>query len=193
MRSLVLLVVTVVLGAAGAKAQPAERRLPAKPNAEAIEPHSDIRGIRELSDGRIIVLDSRDQTIQEIDLVRRDAGAIGRRGQGPGEYQNAVALIPWPGDSTAVVDTGNGRLLLIGADAKPASVVRNVGETMMSARVRAADLLGRLYQTAGVAKSGGERFAPAGCPSQGGTGRSGLHSLAGNTAPLPAARRHCPA
>lgn len=128
MRSLVLLVVIVVLAAASAGAQLAERRLHAKPNAEAIEPFSDIRSIRELSDGRLIVLDSRDQTIQEIDLVRRDAGAIGRRGQGPGEYQNAVALIPWPGDSTAVVDGGNGRLLLIGPDAGCHRIVADPGE-----------------------------------------------------------------
>ncbi len=160
MRPSVLLAATAMVAASTAQAQVVERHLPAKPVAEAIEPFSEIRSIRELASGRLIVLDSRDQTIQEIDLEGRDAGAIGRRGKGPGEYQHATVLIAWPGDSTAVVDGGNDRLLLIGPDAKPAGVVRNVGDEAVSPRLRAADSRGRLYLTAYVMKIGGDKFVP---------------------------------
>src|SRR5688572_22514070 len=93
MRPSLSVVVTLLVGAPYAGAQLPERRLPARPAAFAEEPFSELRSVRELSDGRVIVLDMRDQTIQVIDFTSGDAAAIGRRGQGPGEYARAVSLM----------------------------------------------------------------------------------------------------
>jgi hypothetical protein len=147
MRPSLSVVVALLAGAPYAGAQLPERRLPAKPAAVAEEPFSELRSVRELSDGRVIVLDMRDQTIQVIDFASGDAAAIGRRGQGPGEYARAMSLMPWPGDSTAVVDGGAGRFLLIGPDAKPGRVITDLGQgAEVSPRsVRAVDGAGRVY------------------------------------------------
>lgn len=137
----------LLVAASDAAGQFPERRLPAKPDAVAAEPFSEIRSVREVRDGRLIVLDSRDQTIQVVDLATGYAVAIGRRGQGPGEYARPMSLLPWPGDSTAVVDGGAGRILLIGPDGKPGRVIRDfgLGAEMTPRAVMAADANGRLY------------------------------------------------
>lgn len=130
-----------------AEAQLPERRLPAKPAAVVEEPFSDVRSIRELSDGRLLVLDTRDQTIQLVDLTDGDAEAVARRGKGPGEYARATVLVAWPGDSTAVVDGDAARLLLIGPDGKPGRVITEFGQgvDVKPRAVAAADGKGRLY------------------------------------------------
>ncbi len=130
-----------------ADAQLPERRLPAKPEAVAGEPFSDLRSIRELSDGRLLVLDMRDQTIQLVDLEKGSAEAVARRGKGPGEYARATALVPWPGDSTAVVDGDTRRLLLIGPGGKAGRVITEfpIGVDARPGAVGAADGRGRLY------------------------------------------------
>ena len=130
-----------------AHAQLPERRLPVKPEAVAEEPFSDLRSIRELADGRLLVLDMRDQTIQLIDLAKGSAEAVARRGKGPGEYARATALVPWPGDSTAVVDAETGRLLLVGPNGKAGRVITEFpnGVDARPAVVGAADGRGHLY------------------------------------------------
>jgi hypothetical protein len=46
-----------------------------------------VGGIRELSNGRVIVLDQADATVQVIDSAWLRMRQIGRRGAGPGEYR----------------------------------------------------------------------------------------------------------
>jgi hypothetical protein len=89
----------------------------AKPDAEYGEPFTLIGGIRELKDGRVIVSDQRDKTLQIIDL-KGGATKIGREGAGPGEYGLPGRLVPLPGDSTALFDMGNQRYLTIHPDGK---------------------------------------------------------------------------
>lgn len=90
----------------------------ARPDAEFSEPFTNITGIRELRDGRVIVSDARDKTLQLIDLRSGAAQAISREGQGPGEYGIPFRLLPMPGDSTALYDIGNSRYLMIHPDGK---------------------------------------------------------------------------
>ena len=90
----------------------------AKPDAEFSEPFSIISGVRELKDGRVIVSDSKEKTLQLLDF-RAGASKISREGSGPGEWLLPNGIAALPGDSTAIWDGGNRRYLLLGPDAKP--------------------------------------------------------------------------
>ena len=77
-----------------------------------------IRGVRELSDGRVLVSDRLDKGVVVADFARGSTTAIGRTGSGPAEYRLPTGLSPMPGDSTLLVDEGNQRLAVIGPDLK---------------------------------------------------------------------------
>ena len=70
------------------------------------EPFSSINGLRELSDGRLIISDRTEQVVRFIDLETGDLQDIGRAGEGPGEYRMPGNLLPLPGDSTLLSDLG---------------------------------------------------------------------------------------
>jgi hypothetical protein len=89
-----------------------------KPDAEHGEPFSQIVGIRELKDGRVIVSDSRDKLVQIIDF-RGGAAQVGREGTGPGEYASPGPIVALPGDTSAMWDGRNRRYLIFTPDAKP--------------------------------------------------------------------------
>lgn len=84
-----------------------------RPVAELPEPFSRINGIRELADGRLVVSDSRDKTLQLIDPGSGRRLPISREGRGPGEFLSIVGLFPLPDDHTLLVDAGNRRFLRI--------------------------------------------------------------------------------
>ncbi|MDA1080300.1 MAG: hypothetical protein O2973_01285 [Gemmatimonadetes bacterium] len=89
-----------------------------KPEIEYGEPFTQISGLRELSDGRVIVADARDKTLQLIDFRSGSSTGIGREGQGPGEYGLPYRLLALPGDTSALYDIGNSRYLTILPDGK---------------------------------------------------------------------------
>jgi hypothetical protein len=64
-------------------------------------------GVRELRDGRVVVLDARDQALKLVDFKSGKAAMIGHKGSGPGEYQLPLLLVELPADSTAVFDMAN--------------------------------------------------------------------------------------
>jgi hypothetical protein len=66
-----------------------------------------VHGVRELKDGRVIVLDSRDQAVKLVDFKSGATTMIGRKGSGPEEYQLPLGLFAFPGDSTVVFDMAN--------------------------------------------------------------------------------------
>lgn len=105
------------------EAQVATKTL-AKPEVEFPEPFSRLVGVRELRDGRVIVADSKDKTVQVLDLKAQKATKIGREGSGPGEYALPTALVTLPGDTTWIFDPLNSRYLRIGPDAKPGATFR---------------------------------------------------------------------
>ncbi|MGQ0764411.1 MAG: hypothetical protein ACT4OZ_01935 [Gemmatimonadota bacterium] len=125
--------------------QGTERRLAARPEVELEEPFSEITSVRELADGRLIVLDGREQTIQLIDPGRGSAQAIGRRGEGPGEYGRATALLAWRGDSTIVTDGANRRLLFIDASGRPGRVMQDQPGSYSPSLSQGSDRVGHLY------------------------------------------------
>jgi hypothetical protein len=98
-------------------AQNVPTRTLSKPDAEFSEQFTQIAGIRELRDGRVIAIDPRDKTIQVVDLRAGTATKLGREGSGPGEYGMPLRLLALPNDTSAVVDILNSRMLLINPNA----------------------------------------------------------------------------
>ncbi len=96
-------------------AQVPERSL-TKPDATFFEAFGMVGGLRELRDGRVLIADPLGQALMVVDLVAGTADTIGRVGTGPGEYRQPDGVFPLPGDSTLLVDLGNGRLTVLGPD-----------------------------------------------------------------------------
>jgi hypothetical protein len=138
-------------------------RLLTKPDAEFAEPFTSVNGVRELNDGRVVVIDSRDKIVQVVDFKSGAAVKVGREGSGPGEYAFPMRLVPLPGDSSGVYDMLNSRMLVVLPNGKPGPFVTieqpqasGPGGGMVrigGASPRFADGRGRLYWT-------GPAFAP---------------------------------
>jgi hypothetical protein len=88
------------------------------PERESVfpEPFSNIVGVRELEDGRVMIADRLEQHVSVINFRNGDVNQIGREGQGPGEYSTPMGLHALPGGSTLLSDMGNMRLSIIDAD-----------------------------------------------------------------------------
>jgi hypothetical protein len=80
------------------------------------EEFSQVRGVRELRSGRVILVDRLDRGLLAADFATGQVTRIGRTGSGPTEYHLISGLMPIGGDSTIAFDEGNGRLALIGPD-----------------------------------------------------------------------------
>ena len=113
--SWVLLGVLAAFGNVGAEAQVPERHIS---EADAVFPEafSMISSLRELADGRVMIADPLGQALVIVDCADGVADTIGGVGGGPGEYRQPDGVFPLPGDSTLLVDLGNGRLTVIGPD-----------------------------------------------------------------------------
>jgi len=110
-----------------------------------------IQTVRELPDGRVLVADPLGKALYVVDMASGERTVVGREGQGPGEYRQPDAVWPLPGDSTLVVDLGNGRLATLGPDLSfgPTSPI-TVGEPRMGAPMvfaipQGVDGMGRVY------------------------------------------------
>lgn len=87
-----------------------------EPTAAYAEPFSLIGGIRELDDGRLLVSDALEEKLYVLNPELEGLETISQKGQGPDEYRQPDGLFGWPGDSTLMVDLGNGRMTVIGSD-----------------------------------------------------------------------------
>ena len=153
----ILYVVTTALLISGlpnaaAQAQVPELRL-TSPDATFPQEFGFVRGVRELPDGRVLVADGPGQVLALVDFTAGTADTIGREGRGPGEYLQPDGLWSMPGDSTLLVDLGNGRLSMIGPDLAFGRTARIAeGDPMtgqLSIRLpRGTDSSGRLYYEA---------------------------------------------
>lgn len=138
-----------------AAAQDVPTRTLSRPAAEFAEPFTQVAGVRELGDGRVVVADPRDKIVQVIDFRSGSAQAIGREGSGPGEYAMPISLFAFPGDTSGVLDPLNRRMLLITPEAKPGAFVDitppSTGRAgggpgiMMMGNIIAVDNRGRFY------------------------------------------------
>lgn len=148
-----MVAVALVAVATPALGQNVPVRTLSKPDAEFSEPFTYLSMIRELKDGRLIVIDPAEKTLQVVDLARGTSTRLGREGAGPGEYAIPFRLLALPGDTTAMSDMVNSRLLLINPDATvggfidptvppPPGVIRYGGGGTMPTE---ADSKGRMY------------------------------------------------
>ena len=80
------------------------------------EDFGSIQTVRELPDGRVLVADPLARSLFVVDLTAGTRSVVGRQGQGPDEYMQPDAVWPLPGDSTLLVDLGNGRLVALGPE-----------------------------------------------------------------------------
>ena len=113
-----MIVILFALQTAASGAQsPVVRELGAPDRTFPID-FTQIRGARELSDGRVLVSDRLDKGVVVADFTRGTVASIGRTGSGPTEYRMPTTLSPMPGDSTLLSDEGNQRLAVIGPDLK---------------------------------------------------------------------------
>ena len=71
-----------------------------------------VQSARRLSDGRIVVANSGSSALLLFDSSGGFVRAIGRKGEGPGEFSGSMHIFRAPGDSLAVYDGGNLRWTL---------------------------------------------------------------------------------
>ncbi|MCU0636680.1 MAG: hypothetical protein MUE41_17550, partial [Gemmatimonadaceae bacterium] len=121
------LILSLALCAAAAPlaAQPV-RPLP-KPDAEFAEPFSQLIGLRELRDGRVVAADLRDKTVQVIDFTANAARAVGREGSGPNEFGLPMRVVALAADTTAIFDPMNGRFFVVRPDGSPGGTFSAAG------------------------------------------------------------------
>jgi hypothetical protein len=87
-----------------------------QPTATFPEDFGAIQTVRELADGRVLVADPLSKALYAVDMDAGTRTVIGGEGEGPEEYRQPDAVWPLPGDSTLLVDLGNGRLVALGPD-----------------------------------------------------------------------------
>ena len=122
-----------------------------RPTAVFPEDFGSIQTVRELPDGRILVADPLAKELYLVDMGAGRRTVIGRQGQGPQEYRQPDAVWPLPGDSTLLVDLGNGRLVSLGPSfefgpTSPISVGEpRPGSPLLLALPQGVDGQGRVY------------------------------------------------
>ncbi len=146
MRTIVgwLVVVPFVLSPATAATQSlVTLRVPA---ARLAQDFSQLRGVRELPDGRVLLTDRLEEKLWVADLTSGATRVIGRPGRGPLEYHLPTALMPMPGDSTLLVDEGNSRLVVVSPSLVIArSFLLRLPGIGVPLGARAVDARGRYY------------------------------------------------
>jgi len=110
-----------------------------------------IQTIRELPDGDLLVADPLGKALYRVDMDAGTRTVVGREGQGPSEYLQPDAVWALPGDSTLLVDLGNGRLVTLGPDlsfgpTQPIALGEpQMGQPLVLAIPQAVDAAGNLY------------------------------------------------
>ncbi len=89
-----------------------------RPDALLDEPFSFVRGVRELSDGRLLVADWIENRVVIADFATQDVRQVMREGPGPQEVRLPTAIHRLRGDSSLLVDEGNNRLHVLGPDGR---------------------------------------------------------------------------
>ncbi|MGQ0643339.1 MAG: hypothetical protein ACT4P6_21545, partial [Gemmatimonadaceae bacterium] len=117
-KTLAYAVLALAASASSAMTQSVPTRQLGKADAEFADPFTQIAAIRELKNGRVLVVDPRDKVVQLVDMAGGSATKVGREGQGPGEYSLPMTLVALPGDSSGIFDPLNQRYLLIDPSGK---------------------------------------------------------------------------
>ncbi len=151
------LTLTVLASTLPAQGTPPVRRL-TTPDVTHETGFTSVSGLRELRDGRVLVSDSREKTLQLIELRTGASTAVGREGAGPREWGLPSRLYAMPGDSTLMSDMMNARYLIILPNGQPGPTFKIVdGSAAAMATLVGVDARGRLIMQR--ARSGGADYA----------------------------------
>ena len=104
-----------------------------------------IGGVRELSNGKVLVSDPMERTVQLVDLAAGTSVKVGREGQGPGEYAFPGDLLPLAGDTTLLVDRMSRRFLTILPNGKTGESLAYPADLGVGVDARYVDGAGRIY------------------------------------------------
>ena len=157
MRSLIVGILLVTAAPLGA--QSVKRVTLANPEANFPEPFSRSAGLRQLSDGRLVIADRLEQAVRFVDFESDLMEDIGHVGGGPGEYRMPAGLLPLPADSTLLIDFGNMRMSVIAPDGRIAGSTSLMRSDVLFMRPTGADARGGLYfDQGGVRLSSGGRI-----------------------------------
>lgn len=74
----------------------------------------DVRDLELLPGGGIVVLEYKDQQLHFLDARGRLVRTVGRKGGGPGEYQNANGIVILPNGNLVINDPDNNRFTVLG-------------------------------------------------------------------------------
>jgi len=85
------------------------------PAATLESPLMQIADLVELSDGSLLLLDPLDAIVHRVDPQLRTSAQVGRRGGGPGEYDQPTALIALPDGRSLIVHTSESRGTIVDA------------------------------------------------------------------------------
>ena len=138
-----------------------------KPDAAFPEPFTFVASLRELRDGRVLVLDRRDRIVLLVDFQTGKATSVGREGTGPGEYTQPGRLFPLPADTTAIYDGPARRFVIVEPNGRMGDAFRMDAATGAARRgggvPKYSDAQGRVF-TEGSAYANGELRAADSTP-----------------------------
>jgi hypothetical protein len=127
-----------------------------EPEAEFPVGFTRIRGLRELSDGRILLADQGERAVYLLDFTTGERVKVGREGSGPHEYKTPVGLAALRGDSSVLVDVLNSRFAILGPDGEIVETFSNRQFGYRMGGVRGDDH-GHVYFNNRVIGSDGDR------------------------------------
>jgi hypothetical protein len=122
-----------------------------RPTARHPAEWTSVVAIRELGDGKVLVLDAREQIVKLVDFQAGSAVMVGARGNGPGEYVMPTGLYALPGDSSLIFDEANsGRPVVVDARGIPARASGSSTERPLPyiGAFSEVDSRGRIYSAA---------------------------------------------
>jgi hypothetical protein len=125
-------------------AQP-PRRVASAPAVALAYAFTEVTGLYELSDGRVVAVDGGDASIVLANFEAGAARRIGRQGEGPGEYRGPSSVYPLGGDSVGIFDDLASRLLVIARDGTVSGIVSPYVYPPGSTRTAALKSDGRGY------------------------------------------------
>jgi len=117
LRSITLLSGIVALSAPLA-AQTKNIALTGRPLATLDEPFTAITGLVEMPGNKAVVLDAQESRLLMVNFATGAVSPIGRRGGGPGEWQQPLSLLRGAGNQAILGDPGLSKLHLVGPDGK---------------------------------------------------------------------------
>jgi hypothetical protein len=107
-------------------------------DAIAEETFSRITSIRELPDGSLLVADQGDSRLALLNFASKTVTAIGRSGDGPGEFRTVGWVFRLPGDSTLFTDVFLSRWFILTGS----KIVETISERMPVNRLLLSELSG---------------------------------------------------